>query len=180
MDENRLVNECETNQETIEEGMRAYMKASGSFIVDVVLVALLVVSMVILIALRVQGSTLLTFGLLDLFCLAMVVFRYVFVPRQSAKMQTRRKEELFGTGRITGKYFFMDEEIMSRTEQVVEELHLPYERIRRAVETRRLIVLITKQRQMLMLNKAGFQNGTVEDFWKLLAEKCPEAKIKRF
>ena len=177
-----LTNECETNRKTLEEAMRASLKSPVYYVADVGIGCGMIVMLVIAITTRRPTESKLPLYALSLFCAAMILFRYLFIPRYSAAMQMKRKKELVGTDRFPVETGFFDSEILTRVQnngQINEEFRISYDKLRRIVETKNLIVLITKQWQFFTLDKAGFKNGSEEDFWRLVSEKCPEAKLKR-
>ena len=53
---------------------------------------------------------------------------------------------------------------------------MPYTKLRKVIEGSRLIVLVTKSRNAIPMDRAGFENGDAEDLLRLLAEKAPAAK----
>ena len=177
-----LMNQCETDGETLEEAQRAYMERPAGRAIDICFLFFLVIAVAALILEHVfefRSRITAQSVFLMVYSTAMLVWRQVFFPKRWAKTSLRRRQELYGVAQLTEKKYFLDNELMVRTEQIEEELHLSYAVFHRVIETKNLIVLFTKQRLMITLDKNGFQNGTAEDFWKLIAEKCPEAKLKR-
>lgn len=179
MDENTcLTNRCEINCKTLEEALRAFLKSPVYCVSDVLMGCLMIAMLVVVIRTDTSPMVIIPFVV----CVAMILFRYLFLPKYSARIQMKPKAELVGTDSFPVENSFLDSEILIRVVNdghVNEELHVSYDKLLRVVETKNLIVLITKKRQTFSLDKNGFRNGTEEDFWRLIAEKCPEAKIKR-
>lgn len=177
-----LTNECEFNRENLETSLRAYMKTPMNIVADVLYVAIIVTQILSMAIPRAMGIPI-TIRPLSILVIVIGVFmlcwRHLFLPKYSAKVQIKRREELLGVDRFPMELELRDDALVSRVPQFNEERSLPYDKLRRIQETEKLIVLITKQRQLMTLDKAGFRNGTEEDFWRLISEKCPDAKRKR-
>lgn len=56
---------------------------------------------------------------------------------------------------------------------------MDYKKTKRVSETRRLILLTTRRNRVIPLDKKGFENGSAEDLFRLLAVKCPKLKTER-
>lgn len=116
-------------------------------------------------------------------CLAvlvlMLMFRLFFMAKLSARAQMRRKEELLNTDRFEVCASFTPEVLEISASVNSEHLSVGYDKLKRVFRTKRLIVLMTKQRQLFLLDRQGFVNGTEADFWKLIAEKRPDLKLPK-
>jgi hypothetical protein len=56
---------------------------------------------------------------------------------------------------------------------------MPYEKIKKVVESRDLFVIRTKSKNLIPLAKNGFENGDPADFRRIITEKAPQAKFCR-
>lgn len=177
-----LTNECELNRENLEASLRAYMKTPLNLVADILYVLIIVAQILSIAIPRAMGIPI-PIRPMTIFVIVaaafMLCWRHLFLPKYSAKVQMKRREELLGADRFPMEFELRDDALVSRVLQFNEERRLSYDKLRCIHETEKLIVLVTKQRQLSTLDKAGFRNGTEEDFWRLIAEKCPEAKIKR-
>ena len=110
---------------------------------------------------------------------SLLYFRRAFttVPR-SVRRAIRRLEE---SRRVTGYdtvFRFLDAEIRMEASISAEAMHLSYDAVRRLIPCAHLILIRTRSKQIVMLDPDRFENGTEEDFWALMVEKCPKAVPK--
>lgn len=117
------------------------------------------------------------------FLLAMVLFFYFqqfyYYPKKAVKAQLLRYARDEGSLYVEDLLYFREENVARRRGEEGELLHMPYEKIRKVVESRDLFVIRTKSKNLIPLDKDGFENGDAEDFRRILAEKAPKAKFCR-
>lgn len=113
---------------------------------------------------------------LSLVMLGMLAFTNFAAPRLTAKNQAAKLREANGGSDFR---FEFREENLQITLPSGEEDPVAYDSLTRAVRTKSLVLVFTKAQTMLILDRAGFQNGTEEDFWTRLKEKCPSVLIKK-
>ena len=185
MDENvNLVNECEYSQERLADAYRATRKTPRFIFWIVILLvcaAFFAAEAVKVVRNRAYMPLWLVIlcPLLALVYVGFICYHVFFAPKVAAKRSERRSRELSGGEPPRQLASFSEHEVTFHTEKPLTELSLGYDVFKTVIERKSQIILCTKQKRMILLDKNGFQNGTVEDFWKLIAEKCPEAKLKR-
>ena len=113
---------------------------------------------------------------LSLVMMGMLAFTNFVVPRLTAKKQAARIKEANGGSAF--RFEFREENVLM-TLPSGEKDPVEYDSLTRAVETSGLILVFTNAQTMLILDRAGFQNGTEEDFWTQLTEKRPSILIKK-
>ena len=101
---------------------------------------------------------------------------YLFAPRRKAKRSLRRAAELFGSPPEICMTFFEDA-LLIRTSVQEMSLRVPYAAVGTCIETRDLFLLVTKEKQTFAVAKQGLLDVDEEGFRKLLALKCPKAKV---
>ena len=97
---------------------------------------------------------------------------------RTAKLNVRRLEELRGVTAFDTRVEFCDTEYLGYSEFVDEPNKISYENLKKVKEGDGVILLWTRTRQFLVLDRQRFQMGTEEDFWKLMNEKAPDAVPK--
>lgn len=113
---------------------------------------------------------------LSLVMMGMLAFTNFAAPRATAKNQAAKIKETNGGSDF--RFEFREENVLM-TLPSGEKDPVEYDSLTRAVQTRGLILVFTNAQTMLILDRAGFQNGTEEDFWTQLVEKCPSILIKK-
>ncbi len=103
------------------------------------------------------------------------IYLAVSTPAKTAKMNVRRLEELRGVNAFDTHVDFCDTEYLGYTEFTEEPNKISYESLKKVVEGDGVLLLWTRTRQFLVLDRSRFQLGTEEDFWKLMNEKAPHA-----
>ena len=121
------------------------------------------------------------FALLCGFLLAMICFFYaqqfLWYPRKAVKNQLLRQALDDGAEALVNRLYFTEENVGNRRGDSAQVLHMDYGKIRRVTETERLIVLTTRTKRLIPLDKSGFENGTAEDLKALLQAKCPKLRL---
>lgn len=97
--------------------------------------------------------------------------QFVLYPKKAVKNQITRQAMDDGTLALENRLWFKDENVANRRGEQEQILHMPYANIRRVTETSRLFVITTKHNRLIPLDKAGFADGTAEDFRRRIAEK---------
>lgn len=177
-----LSNRCLLNEQTLTEAMKLAMQTPLFRVLRIGEPCLMAVSLVLLIWALVKklGATpVLFYGLLLAALLFFYVQQIVLYPRRAVKNQLLRQAEDYGTLELENRLYFKEENVANRRGEAEELLHMPYEKLRSVREGERLIILITKRKNTVPLDKNGFENGTAEDFWRLIAVKAPKARCVR-
>ncbi len=108
-------------------------------------------------------------------------FWYAFsTVNRSVKRTIRRLEETRQVSGYDTCFRFLDEELQFEASISADVQHLSYSNVRRVLSCQNLLLLRSRSRQFLLLDRNGFENGTEADFWKLMSEKCPRAVPKKY
>ena len=178
-----LMNLCVIDEATLRETMAAAMRTNPALrilriaepVLGVITLGLLIYSLIVG-----AGATAV---LINAFMLIMLTYffvqQFILYPKKAVKNQLRRQAADDGTLALENRLYFREENVANRRGEGDLLLHMPYGKIRRAAADGRLIVLTTKSKNTIPLDRGGFFNGTEEDFWALLAKKAPQAKIKK-
>ncbi len=113
-------------------------------------------------------------------CLAAFIALYIwafFSPSRNAKRRLRRGFELYGDLPTVVTEFY-DDGIRLKIGERQSDIRLSYPIIVRCMETRDLILLETKEKQIVQVHKAALEGLDVPGFKALIREKCPKAKIQ--
>lgn len=106
------------------------------------------------------------------------LWQFLIYPRRTVKQLHLRQALEDGTLALTNRLWFTDENVANRRGDSERVLHMGYDRIKRVSETGRLIVITTRTNHLVPLDKAGFENGGAEDFYRLIERKAPNARIE--
>ena len=107
----------------------------------------------------------------------LLVYVLLFAPRKQAKVTTGRIMELYGRIPEIRAFFFQDRIVFHNTASN-GDLTLRYESIANCMETRDVILLMTKQKQFHPLAKAGFSGTDEAGFKAFMREKLPGDKLR--
>ncbi len=99
--------------------------------------------------------------------------------RQNLRIVMKRLQENRQVKEYDCAVEFGPEELSLRVSYSDDLLRLPYKSLRRVLETKDLLILTTKARLSYPLDPVRFVNGSQEDFWRLMKEKCPKALPKK-
>jgi len=174
-----LSNCCVLDRQTLTEAMALALKTPFFRFLRILEPCLAAVSLGLLIWALVKGLGTTPVLFYSLLLAAPVYFwlqQFVLYPRRAVKNQLLRQYADFGSEVPENRLYFKAENIANRRGEAEELLHMPYTKLRKVIEGSRLIVLVTKSRNAIPLDRAGFENGDAEDLLRLLAEKAPAAK----
>ncbi len=107
-----------------------------------------------------------------------VILREIFAPRILARKDTKRFKETYGTSEITIRNAFYDDVVRGQNLISKGEIQLSYSAFSLLTETKDFFVIRTKQRQLIVLDKYGFDGTDIAGFRAFMSEKCPHAKKK--
>lgn len=176
-----LMNTCVIDKAVLTESMRAAMRRPFFRVLRIVELAVLAAALGLLIwavAAKQDRSTVLQAAFLLAAALFFFVQQFVLYPRRAVKNQLLRQAVDEGSTALENRLWFTEENVANRRGDSDELRHMDYGKIKRVYETRRLILLTTRRRRVIPLDKKGFSNGTAEDLYRLLAVKAPKAKLK--
>ena len=170
-----LMNTCLLGRGVLTEAMTASMKRPFFRVLRGLELAVLLAAAGLLVWAFAAKQSALTV-LEAVFLLVMAGFFYlqqfVLYPRKAVKNQLQRQALEEGAEALENRLWFTPENVANRRGEGDQLLHMPYENIKRVTETEHLIVLTTRRNRLIPLDKAGFTNGTAEDLYRLLEDKC--------
>ena len=106
---------------------------------------------------------------------AFYLWRLLTLVKRSVTQSIDREEEKWHVRSFDTTIRFADTEFIDKNDVGNDENHYDYAVVARLVPCKNLILLHTKAKQFLMIDRTRFENGTEADFWKLMNEKCPDA-----
>ena len=174
-----LTNSCEYNEANLTEALEAQVRETqrlrnwilGLFSGGVLLWSLY--------RMLIRGDA--KYQLPTLLCALMIcllVYTNLGMPRRAAKAQVVRIREA-NDGRLRFRFEFREEELLLRTPKDEESAAIALAGLKKLIQTKRLDLIFTNDKRMLLLDRSGFKNGSETDFWKLMNEKCPAAVPKK-
>lgn len=174
-----LMNTCVIDKAVLTEAMGAAMRRFRVLRgVELLVIAAALGLVIWAIAAKQAGSTLVQ----ALFLLAAAVFFYtqqfLLYPRRAVKNQLLRQALDEGSTALENRLWFTEENVANRRGESDELRHMDYQKIKRVSETERLIVISTRSRSLIPLDKSGFENGGPEELFRLLKRKAPQARIE--
>lgn len=102
------------------------------------------------------------------------------MPGKQAKRQIRRYEES-GSGDSPEVTVWFDEDGLCGSREGTENVtEIDYDSLASILPDGSRIVLWTEAKQFVVLDTARFENGSEDDFWRLMNEKCPAAVPKQY
>ncbi len=104
---------------------------------------------------------------------AALVYLIRFMPARLAKKQAARLRET--SDGLSYTALFRPDGIGFCGPNGQERVAVPYSVLSRIAEPTGLILLITVQKQLILLDPKRFEDGTEADFWRLMNEKCRDA-----
>ncbi len=107
------------------------------------------------------------------------LWQFVIYPRRTVKQLLLRQALEDGSLALPNRLYFTPENVANRRGDSPRVLHMGYDRIKRVSETPRLIVLTTRRKHLIPLDKEGFSNGNAQDLYKLLRQKCPQIPMRK-
>ena len=170
--ESCLTNVCEYDEKHLGEALRFQTRDTQSrknLFLAVLLLGLLGFSLYQWFANK--SSQYLLFALLSVAMGGMLAYTNLLLPLRFAKKQAERIREK--NGGQCFRFLFREEGVATVGPTGEEAALTAYSAFRKLAETPELLILVTESRQMILLDRARFENGTEEDFRALLRERCP-------
>lgn len=100
----------------------------------------------------------------------------VFIANKIIKVNQRRFAELYGQDSIENVITFEDDGILSKNSVTGGELKMSYGIMAKLIETKNYFAFMTKQRQVLFVDKRQFSEQEKEAFLRIVTEKMPGLK----
>jgi hypothetical protein len=99
-------------------------------------------------------------------------------PKRFAKRQMRMSTEAYGTEQMDIVTEFFDDAAELHNLTSKGEARFTYPTIKKVTETKDLFLAWTGTKQILIINKLGFDGTDIVGFRAFMDEKCPHAKRK--
>lgn len=99
-----------------------------------------------------------------------------FAPKRFAKRQMRMNTESYGTEQLEVVTEFFDDAVELHNRTSKGEARFTYPSFKKVTETKDLFLLWTGQKQIVIINKLGFDGTDIIGFRAFIDEKCPNAK----
>jgi len=93
-----------------------------------------------------------------------------------SKREQKRRREMYGTEQFEIEASFFDDKIDFQNLVSRALTHPSYSVFRSLFETKDLFLLVTREKQVYMLAKDGFEGTDAAGFRRFMDEKCPNAK----
>lgn len=173
-----LTNVCDYNEDHLAQALRfqtlSTQRKKNIFLV--VLIALLLGFSLYEWAVK-GDQQYLIFAILSVAMGGMLAYTNFLLPRRFAKKQEARIREK--NGGVTFRSRFEEDGVHVVGPTGEESGLTPYGDFRKLAETPALLMLVTESRQMVLLDRARFENGTEADFRTLLADRCPSVTFPK-
>lgn len=169
-----LSNTCVIDKSVLTECMRAAMRRPFFRVlrwIELLVMAAALGLLIWAVAAKQSTSTILQAVFLLVMAAFFFVQQFLLYPRRAVKNQLLRQAVDDGTTELRNRLWFTEENVANRRGDAEEIRHMEYKKIKRVTETRRLIILTTRRNRLIPLDRSGFENGTEEDFRKLLAAR---------
>ena len=175
---NELTNFCDYNEDHLTQALRLQTRETQrkKNVFLVVLLTLLLGFSLYQWA-KYGDTQYLVFALLSVAMGGMLAYANFLLPRRLAKKQEAMIREKNGGLRMSTRFGADGVHVFGPTGE--ETALVSYGDFRKLTERPDLLLLVTENRQMILLDRARFENGSEAELRALLAEKCPSLEIKQ-
>lgn len=173
-EETLLRNACDYNEPHLSEAVRQQMlqlRRVQNLLLGATLLILLVYSVILWF--RLHQTRYLIFGGAALIMGLFLVYMFFLLPGKSARAQVEKIRQK--KGGVCFRTVFRPEEIGFIDPTGQETTKVSYQTVDKIVPAKDLILLFTVEKQMVLLDRNRFENGSEADFWRLMNEKRPSA-----
>lgn len=164
-----LCNRCTVNEQVLRRSFWLAGRAARIIILSGCAVLLLA----ILLPLLWRGTP----HYLLLLLIAAEVALIFWMPYQNAKLTMRRIREARGVEVYEECVRCLPDALLGQASFSQDTVRIRYEDIKKVRTHGGLMQVVTRANQILLLDAARFENGTLADFRRLLAEKCPKVRL---
>lgn len=177
-----LINRYQFNEDTLKKSYGQIMRVALTIqlLMALALLGLAVYYTVSFLGLFSQSLALLLMVLLLYVLAGFEAWRALTAVKRAVKKAMQHVEETKQVREYEVILRFGDEEIVTESSVGGEPQHLKYANFKKLKRCRELILLRTRSTLVYTLDPAGFENGSEDDFWKLMNEKCPDAVPKAY
>ena len=175
---NNLLNVCDYDAAHLGEAL-GYQMRSGREVRNLFLIAaaLIILGYSLYVWLIGGESKYWATAFLSVVMLVLLAFTNYAAPMLTARRQAAKIREVHGGSAF--RFEFREEDLGMTQPSGEQSEPVAWDSLTRAAQTRDLILVFTKNQTMLILDRSGFQNGTEDDFWRLISEKCPSLLISK-
>ena len=180
--EHELINRYRFNEDTLR---RSYGQIMRPVLVIQLLIALALLGAAIyytvsFFSLFTESLSLLLMVLLLYVLAGFEAWRALTAVKRAARKAIRHVEQTKQVSEYEVTLRFGDEEIVTESSLGGEPRELKYATFKKLKRAKDLILLRTRSTLVYTLDPACFENGTEDDFWRLMNEKCPAAVPKQY
>ena len=169
----RLANRCVMDEKTLQ---RVYGRIYHKNLLPFYLGAGVMAAFGVLLAVLTGGLS--PFPVFLVAAAVVYLFMGLRQPRKQAKRQIQRYEAAGSGSSPEVTVWFDDELFCAQREGMAEQTDIPYPNVAAVYDLGDRIILWTNEKQYVVLDVARFENGSEDDFWALMREKCAWALPK--
>ena len=177
-----LMNTCVIDKAVLTETMKAAMRRPFFrflFWTELVVMAAALGLLIWAVAAKQSTAAILQAAFLLVMAGFFFVQQFLLYPKRAVKNQLLRQAMDDGTTELVNRLWFTEDSVANLRGDSDELRHMEYKKVKRVTETRNLILLTTRRNRLISLDKKGFENGTAEDLYRILEEKCPKLQKRK-
>ena len=160
------------NKKALKEIRKHLMKPSKKLVMSVfyiISLALLIISLITKsyssLIITVVGMAVLSLGY------------FIVLRNRIINTNIKRMKELYGESEVEGYLEFEDDEIITTNKKTGGKLKIKYKILDRMIETENYISLLTKQWQLIIIDKNKLNNQEKQECLDIIKEKSPDIKF---
>ncbi len=160
------------NKKALKEIRKHLMKPSKKLVMSVfyiISLALLIISLITKsyssLIITVVGMAVLSLGY------------FIVLRNRIINTNIKRMKELYGESEVEGYLEFEDDEIITTNKKTGGKLKIKYKILDRMIETENYISLLTKQWQLIIIDKNKLNNEEKQECLDIIKEKSPDIKF---
>ena len=160
------------NKKALKEIRKHLMKHSKKLVMSVfyiISLALLIISLITKsyssLIITVVGMAVLSLGY------------FIVLRNRIINTNIKRMKELYGESEVEGYLEFEDDEIITTNKKTGGKLKIKYKILDRMIETENYISLLTKQWQLIIIDKNKLNNEEKQECLDIIKEKSPDIKF---
>lgn len=160
------------NKKALKEIRKHLMKPSTNFAIAVFYILFLAL---IIISLITKSYYILTISVVGIAAISLEYF--IVLRNRIINTNIKRMKELYGESEIEGYLEFEDDEIITTNKKTGGKLKIKYKILDRMIETENYISLLTKQWQLIIIDKNKLNNEEKQECLDIIKEKSPDIKF---
>ncbi len=160
------------NKKALKEIRKHLMKPSKKLVMSVFYIISLALIIISLITKSYSSLIITVVGM------AVLSLGYFIVLRNRIiNTNIKRMKELYGESEVEGYLEFEDDEIITTNKKTGGKLKIKYKILDRMIETENYISLLTKQWQLIIIDKNKLNNEEKQECLDIIKEKSPDIKF---